>query len=103
MNYRNKSNYPPYSHIIEILIFDDNVDRLNKSLKYVQSEVEKIDCKKYKPYELLKIKKQHRYRILLFSQDLINTLNQIHSIVDKYVQQKNMSYIKVDIDPLYLE
>lgn len=103
MNYRNKTNYPPYSHIIEILLSDDNVTRLNKSAQYLNSKLDGIDVKKYKPCELAKIKKQHRTRILLIDKDMRKLLSQLHIIIDGYLSNKNMSHIKVDIDPLYLE
>ena len=35
--------------------------------------------------------------------DLLGMLKDITSIIDKYLANKNMSNIKVDIDPLYLE
>ena len=103
MNYRNKSNYPPYSHIMEILLSDENVSRLNKSAKFLDEKLEKLDIKKYKPYELAKIKKQHRCRILLIDKDILKMLQQLHIIIDEYISNKNMSHIKVDLDPLYLE
>ena len=103
MNYRNKSNYPPYSHIIEILLSDENEPRLHKSVNYIDSKLTNIDAKKYKPYELPKIKKQHRCRILLIDKNMLKLLQQLHIIIDEYISNKNMSHIKVDIDPLYLE
>ena len=103
MNYRNKTNYPPYSHIVEILLSDDNQERLNKSIKYLDLKTDGLDIKKYKPYELPKIKKQLRYRILLIDKDMLKLLQQLHIIIDEYLNTKNLSHIKVDIDPLYLE
>lgn len=103
MNYRNKSNYPPYSHIVEILLSDENVDRLNRSANYLDRKLNELEIKKYKPYELAKIKKQHRCRILLIDKDMLKLLQQLHIIIDEYISSKNMSHIKVDIDPLYLE
>ena len=103
MNYRNKSNYPPYSHIIELLISDENYTRLNKSLDFLNSRIDKLSFKHYKPCELSKIKKQHRYRILIIDKDILNLLKQLHIIIDEYLSKQNMSHIKVDIDPLYLE
>lgn len=103
MNYRNKSNYPPYSHIVEILLSDENVDSLNRSANYLDRKLNELENKKYKPYELAKIKKQHRCRILLIDKDILKLLQQLHIIIDEYISSKNMSHIKVDIDPLYLE
>lgn len=103
MNYRNKTKYPPYSHIVEILVSDDNSSRLMKSVRLLDSKIENLEVKKYKPYELPKIKKQMRYRILLIDKDMLKLLQQLHIIIDEYLNNKNLSHIKVDIDPLYLE
>ena len=103
MNYRSKTNYPPYSHIVELLISDENTSRLTRSVTYLDNSISKLDSKIYKPYELTKIKRQHRYRILILDKDLLKLLQNLHIIIDEYLKQKNMSHIKVDIDPLYLE
>lgn len=102
MNFRNKTNYPPYSHIVEILISDENAQRLNKSVSYLDEKVSELNYKKYKPVELPKLQKKLRYRILISAKDLISLLHNLHIIVDEYLSLKNMSHIKVDIDPLYL-
>ncbi len=102
MNYRNKTKYPPYSHIIEILLSDENIDRLNKSVNYLDNKLNDLECKKYKPVQLSKIQRKERYRILISGKDLIPLLNNLHIIIDEYLKNKNMSHIKVDIDPLYL-
>ena len=103
MNYRNKTKYPPYSHIIEIVLSDINESKLKKSVDYLFSLVSKLKYRKYQPLELAKIKKQHRYRILIMDKDLLMMLKDIQVVVDKYLSNKNMSHLKVDVDPLYLE
>jgi len=103
MNYRNKTKYPPYSHMIEILVHDENETRLNNSVNLLDNELTKLPYKKYRPSTLAKIKKQNRVRILVTDKDLVNMLKDIHVIIDKYLNQKGVSNIKVDIDPLYLE
>ena len=103
MNYRNKANYPPYNHLLEIIIQDENEQRLNKSVEYLDKKISELSYKKYRPYELPKIKRQLRTRILLMDKDLVNMLKDIHVIIDKYLEERNMSHIKIDIDPLYLE
>ena len=103
MNYRNKVKYPPYSHMVEIIVSDENIQRLNKSIEYLDSKVSELNYKKYKPYQLPKIQRQNRSRILIMDKDLVSMLKQIHEIIDEYLKQKGMSHIKIDIDPLYLE
>ena len=103
MGYRSKTGYPPYSHIIEIIISDYNVERAEKSIGYIYERIASLPFKSYKPYELPKIQKQHRYRILLLDKDLIKILDSVHEVVDEYLSGSNMSRLKVDVDPLYLE
>ena len=103
MSYRNKTNYPPYSHIIEIIISDINEDRAIKSIEYLYERISYLPYKAYKPYELIKLQRQHRYRILLLDKDLLKMLDSIHQIVDEYLNKSNMSHLKIDVDPLYLE
>ena len=103
MNYRKKTNYPPYTNLGEIILYDINTTRLNRSLDIFNSLISGIDIKKYNPYELPKISKQHRYRVLFVEKDMFKLLEQLHIIIDRYYSNKNISQIKVDINPLYLE
>ena len=103
MNFRNKAFYPPYTHIIELLVSDTNKNRLQSSLSFLYDEIVKMPFKNYRPYMLQKLKKQERYRILVIDKDLIKMLKAIHELIDKYLKKSNMSHIKVDVDPLYLE
>ena len=103
MNYRKATNYPPYTHIVEIVLSDNNEERLNRSLNYLNNKVDSLDIKHYRPYQLNKVQKQLRYRILLIDKDMLKILSQLHIIIDEYISNSNLSKIKVDIDPLYLE
>ena len=44
-----------------------------------------------------------RYRILIKGKDLAKMLIEINNVVEKYLNNKNVSVIKVDVNPLYLE
>ncbi|MBQ2657418.1 MAG: primosomal protein N' [Erysipelotrichaceae bacterium] len=103
MNYREKTGYPPYSHIVELIVSDTNETRLNTSAELLDEEIGRLKYKKYRLYEMAKIKKQFRKRILIMDKDLIGMLKDLHQIIDKYLKKNNLSRIKVDIDPLYLE
>ena len=103
MNYRKKTNYPPYSHLAEILIADSNISRLNKTVDHIYSLVSKHDIKSYKPCELSKIQGEKRYRIIITDKNIQKLLLNLHKIVDDYSSISNMSRIKIDVDPLYLE
>ena len=103
MNYREKTGYPPYSHIVEMIVSDTNESRLNTSAELLDEEIGRLKYKKYRLYEMAKIKKQFRKRILIMDKDLIGMLKDLHQIIDRYLKRNNVSRIKVDIDPLYLE
>ncbi|MDO4940218.1 MAG: primosomal protein N' [Erysipelotrichaceae bacterium] len=103
MNYRNKTLYPPYSHLLELLLVDTNAERLNKSLNILTKLTSDLSYKQYRPFELPKIKKNFRYRLLLIDKDLLSMLKDLTEVINKYLSYKNLSNIKVDIDPLFLE
>ena len=103
MNYRNRTFYPPYSHLVSIVIKDVSSSRIQASYEYLYEKLNKLPYKQYRPIKLGKIKGYHRYRFLIKDKNIINLLNDISKIVDDYTKQKNLSSIKIDIDPLYLE
>lgn len=103
MNYRHKLAYPPYSHILEIIISDTNENKLNRSTSYIFNLVKDLNFKVYKPINLSKINGLYRSRIMLLNKDMISMINETWKILDVYLKQKNMSKIKVDIDPLFID
>ena len=103
MHYREKVSYPPFSHIIEIIVSDTNENRLARSLDFLADKVKQLPFKTYRPYQLAKLQRQHRYRLLLLDKDIIKLLDGTHLIVNEYLENKNMSHIKIDVDPLYIE
>ncbi len=103
MNYRHKASYPPYSHIIEVVLSDMNKERIIRSAELLYQKISKLSFRSYKPFELGRQKKQYRYRILLMDRDLLSMLKQMQEIIHQYISEKNMSRVKIDVDPLYLE
>ena len=103
MNYRQKTGYPPYSHLMEIILSDMNERRLQDSLDYLGRLTDTLSYKVYRPYRLPKQQKLARYRILIMGKNLRNMLDEMQKIIDGYISEKNLSHIKIDIDPLYLE
>ena len=103
MNYRSKMLYPPYSHILEIIISDINENRLEISTKYLEKELSNLDFKIYKSLRLGKIQNLSRNRILIMDKDISKLIVNIWKIIDDYLLNSKMSKIKIDIDPLYLE
>lgn len=103
MSYRQKTGYPPYSHLLSILVSDINEERVKKSVDFLYEKIKTLNIKTYRPVELSKLAKQKRYRILMMNSSLVDMLNGINKIVNDYIGQKNLSSIKIDVDPLYLE
>lgn len=103
MNYRHKLSYPPYSHILEIILSDTNEMRLNNSIDYIYSKIKDLNYKVYKPINISKINGLQRNRIMLLSKDTSSMIKNTWIIIDDYLKKGNMSKIKVDIDPLYLD
>lgn len=103
MNYRHKTLYPPYAHLLAIFISSENKEMLDLSVEYLMNLVDKLPYKHYRPLELNRIKGKHRTRILISNDKLNPLINDVWDIIDKYLKQKGRASIKVDIDPLYLE
>ncbi len=103
MNYRYKSKYPPYSHLLSIIVSCENIDHLKASVNFLNGLLNDLPYKHYRPIELNKIKGKSRVRILITNQNLNPLINDVWGIIDKYLNQKGMASIKIDIDPLYLE
>lgn len=103
MNYRYKTLYPPYAHLLAIFLSCENKELLDSSVSYLMELVDKLPYKHYRPLELNRIKGKHRTRILISNDKLNPLINDVWDIIDKYLKQKGRASIKIDIDPLYLE
>lgn len=103
MNYRHKTLYPPYAHLLAIFISCENKELIDSSVDYLMELVDKLPYKHYRPLELNRIKGKHRTRILISNDKLNPLINDVWDIIDKYLKEKGRASIKVDIDPLYLE
>lgn len=103
MNYRLKGDYPPYSHFVALYLQDTNLERLERSVEYLSIQLKDLPYQIYRPFALGKIKGMQRYRILLKDKNLISLLNDVSKVVQNYINAKNVSNLKVDVDPLYIE
>ena len=103
MNYRHKALYPPYTHIVELLLSDINENRLTASSSDLYDKIVDLPYKIYKPVKLNRLQKLNRCRILVMDKDLNKMLKDLTIYINEYINERNHSRIKVDIDPLYLE
>lgn len=103
MNYRLKANYPPYTHIIALTLKDTSDKRIFDSSEYLYQELKKLPYQVYHPNILVKLKNQNRTRILIKDKNLVSLLNDISIIIDVYIKKGNVSSIKIDVDPVYMD
>ncbi|MBR2578110.1 MAG: primosomal protein N', partial [Erysipelotrichaceae bacterium] len=103
MNYRSKTHYPPYAHLLEIIVSDTNREHIDNALNYLDPKIKELPYKHYRPMELIRIKGSFRYRILLSNRELGVMIDDVWEIIEGYLKQIKMARIKVDVDPLYLE
>ncbi len=103
MNYRNKTKYPPYSHIVEILLSDNDERKIQDCAQYLYEKIKDLPFKVYKPYELGRSKALYRYRLLLMDKDLLSLLKKTNEVIHSYIADKKHARVKIDVDPLYLE
>ena len=103
MNYRNKTSYPPYSHIIEVVLSDDNNQRALSCADFFYQQIRDLPFKIYKPFELRKSKASYHYRLLIMGKDLLNMLKETHKALNTYIGTRKHARVKIDVDPLYLE
>lgn len=102
MNYRHKADYPPYTHFVCVFISDTNTRRLNTSISIFEDLTNDID-RHYRPFKLTKIMAKERYRFTFVNRDIAYILDKLQKAIDIYTSKKNVSSIKVDVDPLYME
>lgn len=103
MNYRHRGHYPPYSHIIAIYLSDTSLERLNKSKDIFNELIDACPYRKYPLTSINKLNRVHRLRILVMDADLTAVLRYLTGLINEYLNKKNVSNIKVDINPTYLE
>lgn len=103
MNYRYKTSYPPYAHLLSIIMEDVNDEKVQKLAKSLYESFKSNEIKCYKPTKIAKMNKLQRYRLIIAGKSLIDLINKTNPIIRKSLASNNGIRIKVDIDPLYLE
>ena len=103
MNYREKTGYPPYTHLFEIIVSNFNEKKCNDLADYIYKQIDKSDIKIFKPYELRKLSNNYRNRIIIMHSSKKKLLEITWNVIEKALKNNNNSRITVDIDPLYIE
>lgn len=102
MNYRSKTAYPPYSHLLAFYLSDHNPERLATSSALLYQLLSQGEVKVYPPFELGRLQGKHRMRLLLSDRSLAKLLGLADKVVYEYFKERSVSDLKVDPDPLYL-
>lgn len=103
MHYRHVAQYPPYSYLISIQFSGFNQDKCQKECRDFKSRLSQEGYKVLGPGELLKIKDQYRYRLVLKGKDLEKMRREIWDLLQKVKKERNSSEIKIDVNPMNLE
>ena len=103
MNYRSKTDYPPYSHILEIIVSNLNESRCSKTTESIYQALNEKGIRMFKPYKLRKLSNFYRERIILIDRSKKKLLDDTWEVINNHLNNKNNSRITVDVDPLYLE
>ena len=102
MNYRYQASYPPYRHLISLIISEQNEDKLNKLSLALKKSLDLTELKVYRSINLAKRIKEYRSRILVTGNDLRKMLVILDPLVRKFINDYSCR-LKVEIDPLVLE
>lgn len=104
MNYRHLAKYPPYTYLGSIVIVHKVNEVAMQDIESLLSVMKKDNnLKVLGPSELLKIKDEYRYRILLKGTHRDVLLKCMHSLLNFHQQKKNKSRIELDMDPMMLD
>ncbi len=103
MNYRHRADLPPYTHFINVILSDQNTKRLSRSVASLDELSKDVSERRFRPFRLNKIMTKERYRFTFVGKNLPELLNKVTSIVNAYLKQSNVSSIKIDVDPVYME
>lgn len=103
MNLRKRADYPPYTRFVIIILSDTNKERLERSVEILEDLTQDIKERRFKPFRLNKINRKERYRFTFLTKDLASTIIALQKAITEYTKEKNVSALKVDVDPLYME
>ncbi len=103
MNYRHRADLPPYTHFINVILSDQNTKRLQRSVSTLDDMSKDLVERRFRPFRLNKMMTKERYRFTFVSKDLADLINKVTSLVNTYLKMSNVSSIKIDVDPIYME
>lgn len=103
MHYRHVAQYPPYSYLISIEFSGRNQDSCQNECRQFKGRLSQNGYKVLGPGELLRIKDQYRYRLVLKGKDLEKMRKELWELLQKMKKERNSSEIKINVNPMNLE
>ena len=97
MKFRHAANYPPYTYMINILITHKKEKIAFDTANLFRSYLD-CDCKILGPAKLLKVKDDHRFRLVLMGKDKMKMIDSIHHALDMMKGNRLVANIKVDVN-----
>lgn len=103
MRFRHLGNYPPYSYLGAITFSGTESTRVHKEANMLLECFDNDAISVLGPVELLKIKDEYRYRIILKSkqQELIARL--LHHAYKEHIRNKGKAKVEIDMNPYMLD
>ncbi|MEG2244354.1 MAG: primosomal protein N' [Erysipelotrichaceae bacterium] len=104
MKYRHLAKYPPYTYLSSILCLHKDKEVANHDAIMISSMLKDFpDLKCLGPSELLKIKDEYRYRIILKDKNHDTLLRYMHKVLAYHKEVKARCRLELDMDPMMLE
>ncbi|MEG2572102.1 MAG: primosomal protein N' [Erysipelotrichaceae bacterium] len=104
MKYRHLAKYPPYTYLSSILCAHKDKEVASNDAALIATMLKDLpQLKCLGPSELLKIKDEYRYRIILKDKDHDRLLENMHKVLAFHKKTKCRSHLELDMDPMMLE
>lgn len=103
MHYRHLANYPPYTFLCSLTFISKDGNLANDEALQTFSELKKYGFKVLGVSELLKIRDEKRYRIVVKSQSQSMLQDVIYGIYQNYRLSKSKVKLHIDMNPLTMD
>lgn len=100
MKFRSYLSYPPYTHMVSFKIEAVSIRKLNESMEVLLNIIDYYQLKHFRPYEMQRLNNLHRLRVIAVDKDIKKIIILSNKIVEKYLENRNVANIMVEMDPL---
>lgn len=102
MEYRKLASYPPYSYLISIVFYDENLLKAHRAADEFDELMQEFPIQKIGPTIIRRLSNRHRVRIILKGKDLDYMIQKCNEVVEHY-RKINRTRFTVDVNPMSLE